>query len=95
MPNLQSLFPNLQFEMPNCAFYHQLGILPVSSLLSFREVVQVQFFFHFPTNNNVNWTYGPKIEKHDTPPLSIYRRVIFCHVIADTKAQLSDLKGLS
>ena len=34
MPNLQSLIPNLQFEMPKCAFYPQLGILSVSSLVS-------------------------------------------------------------
>ena len=32
--------PNLQFEMPNCAFYPQLGILSVSSLLSLVHQVQ-------------------------------------------------------
>ena len=31
--NPQSWIPNLQLEKPNCAFYPQLGILPVSSLM--------------------------------------------------------------
>ena len=34
MPNLQPLISNLQFEMANCAFYPQLGILSVNSLKS-------------------------------------------------------------
>ena len=33
IPNLQSPIPNLLFEMPHCAFYPQLGIFSVSSLI--------------------------------------------------------------
>ena len=34
IPNLQSQIANLQFEMPNCAFYPHLGILFDCSLVS-------------------------------------------------------------